>query len=268
MRRYGLLSIALLVLGVMVLPASWAMASSVAQGTVPTPTPNADGYVIHIVRAGDTLSTIAYQYGVDMEVIRQLNGMTDDTVYLDQRLIIAIVTPTPTPTPVTPTPTPTKSLEMTGICLTSFYDHNRDGVRQIEGEELLPGAMVTIVGTSGPIGSYTIEDASKPFCVQGLTADKYVVYHVPPQGYVKTGPETWGLVLGAGQTYNVELGYVPQAEGLTPQGTPGAGTPTAQPTRDSGTQLMLVVTIIGWVFLVLAIGLLAYAFLSSRRGRV
>ncbi len=268
MRRHWLTGVLFLMLALVVLPMSWALASPVTQGTVPTPTPNADGYIIHIVRSGDTLSTIAYQYGVDIDVIRQLNNMTDDTVYLDQPLIIGIVTPTPTPTPVTPTPTPTKSLEMTGICVQSFYDHNRDGLRQAESEELLAGAMVTIVGTSGPIGSYTIEDTSKPFCVQGLTADKYVVYHVPPEGYLKTGPETWGLVLGAGQTYNIELGYVPQSEAPAPQGTPGAGTPTAQPTRDTGARLTLIVTIIGWIFLLLAIGLLGYAFWSSRRSRV
>ncbi len=256
-----------LLLGLLLLPVSWILAGPLPQGTVPTPTPNADGYVIHIVKSGDTLSTIAYQYGIDIEVIRQLNGMApdDDTVYLDQPLIIGIVTPTPTPTPVTPTPTPTKSLEMTGICMTAFYDHNRDGVRQAESEELLAGAMVTIVGTAGPVGSYTLEDISKPFCVQGLTADKYVVYHVPPEGYVKTGPETWGLVLGAGQTYNVDLGYAPQGEVPGAQQTPGAGTPSAQqPAQDRGQQLTLIVTIIGWIFLLLAIGILAFAFLSRR----
>ncbi len=266
MQKYRLWGWLALLTGLMLLPVPWAMASPQFQGTVPTPTPNADGYIIHIVQSGDTLSTIAYQYGIDIAVIRQLNGMApdDDTVYLDQPLIIGIVTPTPTPTPVTPTPTPTKSLEMTGICLSAFYDHTRDGVRQADSEELLAGAMVTIVGTSGPVGNYTIEDTSKPFCVQGLTADKYVVYHVAPEGYVKTGPETWGLVLGAGQTYNVELGYVPQSEAPSAQATPGAGTPTAQPARDRGQQLTLIVTIIGWIFLLLAIGILAFALIPRR----
>lgn len=265
MRSHGLVAMTILLMAVLVLPMSWVLASPATQGTVPTPTPNADGYIIHIVQSGDTLSTIAYQYGIDIEVIRQLNNMTDDTVFLDQPLIIGIVTPTPTPTPVTPTPTPTPSLEMTGICVLSFYDHNRDGIRQADSEELLAGTMVTLVGTSGPVGSYTIEDVSKPFCVQGLSADKYVVYHVAPEGYVKTGPETWGLVLGAGQTYNVELGYVPQAEAPSAQQTPGPGTPAPQPTRDAGAQLTLIVTIIGWVFLLLAIGILAFAFLSRRQ---
>jgi len=78
---------------------------------VPTPTP-AD-YVVHIVVPGDTLSSIAEQYGISLALIRAANDLPldDDTIRPNQSLVIPIGTPVPSPTPTvdlnaTPTPVP------------------------------------------------------------------------------------------------------------------------------------------------------------------
>lgn len=80
----------------------------------PTPTPDPDQptpthapYVVHTVRDGDTLSTIAQQYGITMAVLREANDIPPDTetIRVDQVLIIPQFTPTPEPT-ATPTPSP------------------------------------------------------------------------------------------------------------------------------------------------------------------
>jgi len=62
---------------------------------------------IHVVQEGDTLSLIAQSYGVPLEAIQQWNGLTSDTAFLGQRLVIpycervfvggATVTPTAAP---------------------------------------------------------------------------------------------------------------------------------------------------------------------------
>jgi LysM repeat protein len=73
---------------------------------VPTPTP--PDYVVHIVSPGETLSTIAEAYaeqypdaGVSVQAIRFANDLpaADDTIRINQSLIIPLSTPEPSPTP-------------------------------------------------------------------------------------------------------------------------------------------------------------------------
>jgi N-acetylmuramoyl-L-alanine amidase len=46
--------------------------------------------ITHIVQAGDTLWGISQKYGVTIEQIKEANGLTSDTIYVDQKLIIPI----------------------------------------------------------------------------------------------------------------------------------------------------------------------------------
>lgn len=66
----------------------------------PTPTP---GPIYHVVAPGETLSSIAKQYGVSVELIRQASGLPfgNDTIVPNQTLIIPLGTPMPSPTPTT-----------------------------------------------------------------------------------------------------------------------------------------------------------------------
>lgn len=62
----------------------------------------------YTVGAGDTLSTIARNYNVEMDAIRNWNGMTSDVVYEGQPLTIPLCERLPTagPTPTATTPPP------------------------------------------------------------------------------------------------------------------------------------------------------------------
>jgi LysM repeat protein len=66
-------------------------------------TPGEDGAIIHIVRSGQTLITIADAYGVDLNDMLELNGLTGDSVIFpgDELLIQAGFTATPTSLPTT-----------------------------------------------------------------------------------------------------------------------------------------------------------------------
>jgi len=61
-----------------------------------------------IVQSTDTLMSIASNYGIPMEAIREENGLSGDTVYLDQPLTIPLCrrysTPGPSPTATLPPP--------------------------------------------------------------------------------------------------------------------------------------------------------------------
>lgn len=69
----------------------------------PTVTPWPEtGPFPHIVRSGETLSSIAALYQVGVEEIKTLNGLTSDAIFSGQQILIpagGVRPPTPTPTP-------------------------------------------------------------------------------------------------------------------------------------------------------------------------
>lgn len=78
----------------------------VSTGTLIPNTPNADGSIIHVVRKSDTIYGIAFAYGIPVEELLRLNGLTlDSVIYVGKQLIIR---PAFTPTPTSPTSTPTR----------------------------------------------------------------------------------------------------------------------------------------------------------------
>lgn len=79
-----------------------------------------DGDVIHEVKYGQTLWSIAIQYGTTIEQLKRLNGLTDDTVVPGWKLLVqkgATQPPPPTPTfiagPQSKTATPTPAWTIT-----------------------------------------------------------------------------------------------------------------------------------------------------------
>ncbi len=82
-------------------------------------TPNADGSVIHVVQYGQTLWAIADAYGISLDDLLSMNGLTEESaIYPDDQLMIvpasieaeetADITDTPEAQPPTRTPTPTE----------------------------------------------------------------------------------------------------------------------------------------------------------------
>jgi LysM repeat protein len=81
--------------------------------SIPTPTPG--NFVIHIVKQGDTLESIAEEHGVSVALIREANPeqlpVGSDSIFVGQSLVVPLGTPVPSPTPTvdplaTPTPAP------------------------------------------------------------------------------------------------------------------------------------------------------------------
>lgn len=72
-----------------------------------TPTPVAEGSADaatqttgeYEVKSGDTLFSVAQQFGTTPQVIRELNFLVGDIIQVGQRLIVPITPPEPTPTP-------------------------------------------------------------------------------------------------------------------------------------------------------------------------
>ncbi|MGE5224884.1 MAG: LysM peptidoglycan-binding domain-containing protein [Omnitrophica WOR_2 bacterium] len=83
---------------------SWTGSNQLAGKTA---TPNPDGSIIHTVEYGDSLYSIAVEYGVTIATIKELNQLTTNDIVAGQKLVIRLgASPTPTQ-PVTATPNPT-----------------------------------------------------------------------------------------------------------------------------------------------------------------
>ena len=292
--------------------------SSAPPAPVYTPTPLPDGSIVYIVQPGDTLFGIALTYGVSLDDLRRLNAGTlgpNDLLSIGQKVVIAAspnavqVTPTPA---VQPTAAPTQATAQpdqptaqpggntggqqqpaqppqpaagTGsLCVLAFKDANGDMIQEADqGEERLPGAQFTLLSTGGPVGNYTTDGMSEPYCFENLAPGNYILRHTPPQGYTTDlGP--WSVIIEADKVASVNIGYVPggsQAGGNTPAGNNGSGSqntpstpagtdsPTVQPATDaqgnaqesditSVLNIVLKVSGVIALLLVIAVGVLFY----------
>ncbi len=272
-----------------------------------TPTPRPDGAVVHIVESGDTLFGIALAYNVDVDELRRLNAGTlgpNDLLSIGQEVIISGSPSTVDPTP-TPTPTPDQGAEPTepaatenppdtqpgageqttpaaptgdkaSLCVLAFQDVNGDAFYQPEeGEMALPNAEFNLLGTAGPVDTYTTDGISEPYCFENLEPGNYILRHSGPAGY-KTDIGPWNVALGAGQSSSVNIGYVRDetaSSGAEPTPNPNAsseGEETPSPVEGEAatagmTQMLnTVLRVAGIVVLLLAIGLGGLFFFSRR----
>ena len=132
-----------------------APAKPATPAPVPTPT--------HTVAKGDTLYGISKKYNTTVASIKQINGLTSDTLLVGQKLNLTgggvvtpapapAPTPTPAPTPApipTPAPTPTPKAVVTSSTLT--LPRKQDWVLYpVEGPYIV-GKIVSIEGENGPL---------------------------------------------------------------------------------------------------------------------
>ncbi|MEA3309698.1 MAG: LysM peptidoglycan-binding domain-containing protein [Chloroflexota bacterium] len=254
-----------------------------------TATPLPNGAVIHTVVSGDTLLGIAFQYGVDLDVLRSLNAGSlgpNDMLSIGQEVVISgqpINMPTPTPAPVeeepvtepTPVPGATAAIPESGalgggasLCVLAYNDRSADMLYQAASEELLPNVTLSVVGTGGPAGTYTTDGLSEPHCFQNLQPGNYVVQQQVPAGYVISGPEKWGVLLGAGQSYALQMGYT-RGENSAVEVTASPAEETASEAagadESSSTSLLMTIIRVSGILALILVIIVGVLFVISRR---
>ncbi len=112
----GITNPALIFVGqTLIIPTSGTVVTPPAATTPPpsaTGTPPPTGGASYIVRAGDTLSSIATKFGVTLNALVAANGLSNaNLIFVGQQLLIPVIGATPTPPVILPppaaTPTPT-----------------------------------------------------------------------------------------------------------------------------------------------------------------
>jgi len=180
-----------------------------AQLPIYTPTPGADGRIIYIVQANDTLMSISLLTGVPVNELKGLNNLLTDTIFEGQELLLGLagpeeVTPTfgPTPTPTTILPTPTQKPGKGNLCILLFNDLNGDSIRQ-EDEPSIPGGAISFGNRDSTI-SETVDTVSglDPQCFEEIPEGDYSITVAVPDGYNPTTITSFELKLNAGdETY-------------------------------------------------------------------
>lgn len=129
---------------VLLVPAPNPQADAVAAAEAGDAASTSDGFVVHVVSPGETLSTIAEDYGVSVSVVRTANDLSpdDETIRAEQSLVIPLSTPTPSPTPTAdPDATPTVMAPYTPPKLL----HPPDGAALDSAPVLLQWASVSVL---------------------------------------------------------------------------------------------------------------------------
>ena len=186
----------------------------------PAARPRPDGAIVHVVQAGDTVFGLALQYGVPMDQILQLNGLTKDSlIHIGDELVISAPPPT-TPTADSTTASATtpaaastpeqvalaNQLSKTLLCVRAFNDDNGDGVF-VAGDALVQGAVFNLADGSGkPIASYTSDGQSEPHCFTRLQPGTYRISIEPAPGTAATSDQRWGVALNSGTILNINFG--------------------------------------------------------------
>jgi hypothetical protein len=259
-----LVSIFLISLGFVWISASVQAAPGEPQSAFPSPTPQANGQIIYIVKAGDTCEYISLMYGVSLEYLRATNNLDAScTLREGQKLTLGIgaaaaasPTPGPSPTPTEAPPTVTPGVGgMAQVCVLVYDDINGDGLRQST-EVAVAGAAVSLTSLDGSY-SKTITTVINPdatayqgTCFTDVPMGQYNVSAAAPDGYNPTINLTSKVVVSAGDIAYIDYGA--QLKTVINPGNPS----------DKRSPLM---GILGAVFLLAGIGMGVYVWSLLRK---
>ncbi len=258
---------------------------------LPTSTPRPDGSIVHTVESGDTLSSIALEYDVSVDELRELNAGTigsDNLIRAGQELIVSVPSeaPTSTPLPQPPTatpeddqeasPSPTPEPEGASVCVLAFHDRNGDTVRDPDNEELLPNAEFSLASSSGVVASYTSDGVNEPHCFTGLAPGSYRVIQQAPPGYEATGTSEQRVAVAEGTSLDLHFGNSRTSSEEGSEDTEEESTERPPSEAESGAEtseddrlssvLRTVARVAGILVLILA-GAIAVLFFLTRRRR-
>lgn len=234
----------------------YAQAAPMNQIPIYTPTPGADGRIIYIVKANDTLLGIALTFGVSVDELQELNNLSGDTIFEGQQILLGLagpaeVTPTfgptQTPTPILPTPTPKPGIAT--LCILLYNDINGDSMRQ-ESEVSIPEGVLSFSDRTGSVSESLRSPVSEePVCFENLPEGTYSISVAVPEGYNPTTELDYQLALKAGDETYINFGA--QANTQTLAEAPALPAPEGERSPILG--------ILGGLFLIAGIGVAIFA---------
>ncbi len=205
-----------------------------AVGSITTTVANSGGRVTHVVKPGDTLFALALQYGVPVDQILTLNGLTAESqVQIGRELIIALPPPPAPKQGPAPASRPIVSVGGSGsgrgmVCVQAFDDVDADGKRLVSEAPLAASGVRFVVSDlqGEAIGDHTTDDQSSEYCFADLPAAIYRIVAEAPIGYAPTAQREWAVSLTSDVIVDIQFGLrvaASSAESVSPVAVIGAG---------------------------------------------
>jgi hypothetical protein len=189
-----------------------AEASPPRQVFYQTPTPDAAGRIIHIVREGESCISISLLTQTDINELRLNNNLDADCViHPGQELILRVVeaptaVPTPDPTLIAAQPTATPFAAKARICTFLYNDVNGNAISE-DSETQIAGGAVSVTDRTGQISlTGTTTGGVDPLCFDDIPEGAYNVSVAPPTGYNPTTLMNYALELRPGDASTLDFG--------------------------------------------------------------
>ncbi len=211
MRAFGLLSMIFLLIVVMI---PTTASAPLPQAVISTPTPQADGRIVYIVKENDTCISIALLMGISEQELRELNNLgAEDCQFIipGQEMLVGIkAEDTPVPTAeVTAAPTATPFKGNGSICIFLFNDENGNALAE-ETELALAGGAVSVTDRLNTVNLTSNTDASgDAVCFSDLPEGDYNISVAIPEGYNPTTVMNYAIAIGAGEVSTIDFGAQP-----------------------------------------------------------
>ena len=154
-----------------------------------------------MIRPGDTLFALALQYGVSVDQIMTLNGLTSESqIQIGHELLIAqaVLQPRAKPTQASPTAVSGETGSGLGaICVQVFEDPEAAGsIHPVNDPAPVRGTHFSVSGGQNNLITERILDGqSSDFCFTDLLAITYRVTADPPPGYLAADQRRWAVAL-------------------------------------------------------------------------
>jgi hypothetical protein len=223
------------------------------QASYQTPTPDADGRIVYIVKAGDTCLSISLLTRASLDSIRALNNLDANcAIFSGQQLLLAVVTATPiTPTsetittPSGPTQTPFRGNGQ--ICVVLFDDADGNGIKS-DAEGFIPEGNISISDRVGAVSLTGKTPAGPdPVCFIDIPEGDYNISVAVPETFNPTTSLNYPLSLKAGDVATIDF-----------------GAQSTESSSQNGPSTSPLLGIIGVVLLLTGIGLGIYVWRSGR----
>lgn len=192
-----------------------------------TPSPTSQDSFQYVVEDGDTLGSIAVQFGTDVETLRKLNNLRDDSLSVGQPIYVPYVEgmtaegmPTPTPGPFLYTIQVGDTLSGIGLRFNvdpiAIIEANSEGL--LDPNNLTIGSTILIPGYQPPPETLPEAESDEESDTPPVAEEE------GGEGEEETGEEPFVHIVQAGQglieiatLYGVSIADIAAANGITEQ---------------------------------------------------
>jgi LysM repeat protein len=193
-----------------------------------TPTPDAEGRVIYVVKPADTCISISLKTGVQLDELRRLNNLKEDcTLQEGQQLLLGLAAKTAqqaTATPANLVPTPTLPPGSGDICVLLFNDINGNSIP--DGNEVpLAGGAISVTDRDGKVSLTNQTNATDAVCFKEIVEGEYNISVAIPEGFNATTLLNYPLKLKGGDKSTLDFGAQPGSKAIQPSPSEGGRSP-------------------------------------------